>query len=145
MSMAYLRKSLKAEQEIVVTLSPDADREELAKRLVIDGVRLKVLEGLHRGAYKIGVMAPAGLTPVRKDKENIFKKSASVRCLALTRSVGEEIVVTLRDGSDASVVLDWLENEGLTFHLTAVRPNQCVIGVLAIDELLVLREELRTF
>jgi sRNA-binding carbon storage regulator CsrA len=142
--MAYLRKSLSPEQEIIVSLTPDSDREELAKRLATDGVRLKVLEGLHRGAYKIGVMAPAGLTPVRRDRDNTFKKSDPVRCLALTRSVGEEIVVTLREGADASVVLDWLENEGIAFHLTAVRPNQCVIGVLAIDELLVLREELRT-
>ena len=141
--MGYLSKSLSPEQEIVVQLSPTADRSEVLQRLSIHGIRLKVLDGLGHGTYKIGVAAPAGLSPTRKPVDPSARKDSSTRFLVLTRNVGEEIVVTLREGVDASVVLGWLDSEGVAFQLKPARPNQCAIVVRAIDELLVLREELR--
>lgn len=141
--MGYLSKSLSPEQEIVVQLSTSADRAEVIQRLSIHGIRLKVLDGLSHGTYKIGVTAPAGLSPLRKPVEPFVRKSSATRCLVLTRNVGEEIVVTLREGAETSTVINWLESEGIAFQLNVARPHQCTIVIRAIDELLVLREELR--
>lgn len=65
--MAHLAKSLTPSQEIVVQLIDTADRVEVARRLSLDGIRVKVLRGLKRGTVKLGVTAPAGLTPIWRD------------------------------------------------------------------------------
>lgn len=139
--MSYLSKSLGIDQEIVVRLTADADREEVARRLGIDGVRLKVLDKSKRGMFKLGVIAPAGLTPVKREREfslGLF----TVGCLSLTRSVGDEIVVTLRNGADSTTALDWLASEGLVFQVALVKARQVVINVRAVTDLLILRDEL---
>jgi hypothetical protein len=139
--VSYLSKSLAVDQEIVVQLTADADREEVARRLGIDGVRLKVLERSKRDMFKLGVIAPAGLTPVKREKEyspGLF----TVGSLSLTRAVGDEIVVTLRNGADSATTLDWLASEGLVFQVAVVRARQVVINVRAVADLLILRDEL---
>lgn len=139
--MSYLSKSLAVDQEIVVQLTADADREEVARRLGIDGVRLKVLERSKRNMFKLGVIAPAGLTPVKRERKyspGLF----TVGSLSLTRAVGDEIVVTLRNGADSATTLDWLASEGLVFQVAVVRARQVVINVRAVADLLILRDEL---
>ncbi|NMY53404.1 hypothetical protein [Pseudomonas sp. WS 5011] len=138
--MSYLAKSLTPDQEIVVQLSTTADRDDVARRLSLDGIRLKVLGMAKFGLVKVGVMAPQGLTPESRDF--VYLPKGGVGRLVLTRSLGGEVVVTLREGADADVVLDWLASDGLVFQVTGTRTNQCRIGILAINELLVLRDEL---
>lgn len=139
--MSYLSKSLAVDQEIVVQLTAGADREEVARRLGINGVRLKVLDKSKRDMFKLGVIAPAGLTPIKREREysaGLF----TVGSLSLTRAVGDEIVVTLRNGADSATTLDWLASEGLVFQVAVVRARQVVINVRAVADLLILRDEL---
>ena len=96
--MAHLAKSLTPSQEIVVQLTTDADREEVARRLSLDGLRVKVLRGLSRGTVKLGVNAPAGLMPVRRDAM-LVPRDRSVGRLALARRLEQEIVVKLKEGA----------------------------------------------
>lgn len=139
--MGYLAKSLSPDQEIVVQLTTTADRDEVGRRLSLDGIRLKVLSMEKPGMVKIGVTAPAGLSPVRRDGVAATREG-SVGRLALTRSVGGEIIVRLREGADVAVALDWLASEGLAFQVAAIRATQSLIHVTAINELLILRDEL---
>ena len=139
--MAHLAKSLTPSQEIVVQLTTDADRDEVARRLALDGIRVKVLRGLSRGTVKLGVNAPAGLTPVRRDAL-LVPRDRSVGRLALARRLEQEIVVTLKEGADVGAALDWLASEGVTFSVEATRTTISVIHVTAINELLIMRDEL---
>lgn len=139
--MAHLAKSLTPSQEIVVQLTTDADRDEVARRLSLDGIRVKVLRGLKRGTVKLGVTAPAGLTPVRRDAL-VLPRDRSVGRLTVTRSLEQEIVVKLKKGADVSAVLDWLASDGVSFQAEATRTTINVIHIKAINELLILRDEL---
>lgn len=139
--MGHLAKSLTPSQEIVVQLTTDADRDEVARRLALDGIRVKVLRGLSRGTVKLGVNTPAGLTPVRRDAL-LVPRDRSVGRLALARRLEQEIVVTLKEGADVGAVLDWLASEGVTFSVEATRTTISVIHVKAINELLIMRDEL---
>ena len=141
--MSHLAKSLTPSQEIVVQLTSSADREEVARRLSLDGIRVKVLRGLSRGTVKLGVNAPAGLTPVRRDAL-MTPRDHSVGRLALARRLEQEIVVTLKEGADVSAVLDWLASDGVSFQAEATRTTINVIHIKAINELLILRDELIT-
>jgi len=139
--MAHLAKSLTPSQEIVVQLIDTADRVEVARRLSLDGIRVKVLRGLKRGTVKLGVTAPAGLTPIWRDAL-LVPRGRSVGRLTLTRGVEQEIIVTLKEGADAAAVLDWLASDGVTFQAEATRTTINVIHIKAINELLILRDEL---
>ncbi len=119
--MSYLSKSLAVDQEIVVHLTADADREEVARRLMSDGVRLKVLAGMKHKTIKLGVIAPAGLTPSKRES---LSPTPEAKCLSLSRAIGSEVVVTLRDGASAGAVLDWLAADGLVFQVVGVKPYQ---------------------
>lgn len=139
--MAHLAKSLTPSQEIVVQLTDTADREEVGRRLSLDGIRVKVLRGLKRGTVKLGVNTPAGLAPTCRDAL-LIPRDRSVGRLALTRGVEQEIVVTLKEGADVAAVLDWLVSDGVTFSVEATRATYSVIHVKAINELLIMRDEL---
>lgn len=62
--------------------------------------------------------------------------------LTLTRGVEQEIVITLKEGGDAEAVLNWLASDGVTFQAEATRTTINVIHIKAINELLILRDEL---
>ncbi|MEK8080617.1 hypothetical protein [Pseudomonas sp. XK-1] len=138
--MSYLAKSLFEGQSIIVRLCPEADREDMTRRLSLDGIRFKVLTGAKPGAIRIGCTAPHGLIPSKI--EGTPERRDDVGCLALARSVGDSVVVTLQEGADA--VLDWLASDGLVFKLNQIKTGQAVYHVIAHDGLLVLREELAT-
>lgn len=139
--MAHLAKSLTPNQEIVVHLTDTADREEVARRLSLDGIRMKVLRGLKRGTVKLGVSTPAGLTIVTRDAL-LIPRDRSVGRLTVTRCLEQEIVVRLKKGADVSAVLDWLASDGVSFQAEATRTAVNVIHIKAINELLILRDEL---
>ena len=139
--MAHLAKSLTPSQEIVVQLTDTANREEVGRRLSLDGIRVKVLRGLKRGTVKLGVNAPAGLTPICRDAI-LIPRDRSVGRLALTRAVEQEIVVTLKEGANVAAVLDWLASDGVTFSVEATRATLSLIHIKAINELLIMRDEL---
>lgn len=140
--MGYLAKSLKPQQSITVKLSTTASRDEVARSLSQYGIRFKVL-GLDKpGWTKIGVTAPAGLTPT-KQEGLVVPEGRDVGRLVLTRGVHEEIVVTLREGGGAAQdVLDWLASDGLALNVATVKERQVVVHVIAHDDLLILRDEL---
>jgi sRNA-binding carbon storage regulator CsrA len=139
--MSYLAKALTPNQEIVVQLTPTADREDVLRRLSLDGIRIKVLNGLKFGTVKLGVSAPAGLVPTRREASNTPKVKGVGR-LTLTRHVGEEIVITLAPGADAGDVLDWLASDGVVISVEALGQKQQAVHIKAINGLLVLRSEL---
>jgi sRNA-binding carbon storage regulator CsrA len=141
--MSYLAKALTPNQEFVVQLTPTAEREDVVRRLSLDGIRIKVLNGLKFGTVKLGVFAPAGLVPVRREVSNTPKVKGVGR-LTLTRHVGEEIVITLAPGADADAgaVLDWLASDGVVISVEALNQKQQAVHIKAINGLLVLRSEL---
>lgn len=140
--MAYLAKSLFEGQSIIVRLCPGADREDVTRRLSLDGIRFKVLEGAKPRAIRIGCTAPHGLIPSKI--EGTPERRDDVGCLALARTIGESVVVTLQEGADAGAVLDWLASDGLIFKLSQIKTGQAVYHVIAHHGLLVLRDELAT-
>jgi sRNA-binding carbon storage regulator CsrA len=139
--MSYLAKALTPNQEIVVQITPTADREDVLRRLSLDGIRIKVLNGLKFGTVKLGVSAPAGLVPVRREVSNV-PRAKGVGRLTLTRHVGEEIVITLAPGANAGAVLDWLASDGVVMSVEALNQKQQAVHIRAIKGLLVLRSEL---
>lgn len=134
--MAYLSKSLSVGQLVVVTLESTADREEVAQRLTLDGIRLRVMS-VKPDIVKVGVRGPAGLTPKRGVDVDVTGGA-----LALARSADQEIIVTLAEGADADAALDWLASDGVCFRLAAIKGQQSVFSVRACDDLLILRDEL---
>ncbi|MGB4075216.1 hypothetical protein [Pseudomonas sp.] len=134
--MGYVSKSLGIGQQIVVMLDSTANREEVAARLTLDGIRLRVIEVKAR-SVKVGVRGPSGLTPARgPDVE------ATEGGLSLTRTIEQEIVITLREGGSAGAALDWLASEGVSFRLLVIEGRKSVFRVKACDDLLILRDEL---
>lgn len=123
-------------QLVVVTLERTADREEVAQRLTLDGIRLRVT-AVKPHAVRVGVRGAAGLTPKRGDNMEVTGSA-----LALARREGQEIIVTLAEGADADAALDWLASDGVCFRLAAIKGKQSVFSVRACDDLLILRDEL---
>lgn len=134
--MAYLSKFLSVGQFVVVTLESTADREEVAQRLTLDGIRLRVMS-VKPDKVKVSVRGPAGLTPKRGVDLDLAGGA-----LALARSVDQEIVITLREGANPAAALDWLAYDGVCFRLAAIKGKQSVFSVRACDDLLILRDEL---
>lgn len=133
--MGYLVRTMHPGSAIQIAIDESADMVELERRMQIDGIRIGVV--VRDGSKaRISVRAPAGITP------KLITDTGQSGYLALTRTAGEQVAITIKPGAVPVEAMDDLARDGVTIALAEGCGRRAVLLIKAPERLLVLREEL---